>query len=270
MRLRRALVVWLIDFLLLTSGLAEVRVKNELPTVGEVIDRSLERAEWSRDQNWEATYTFTLVTVREKLNRDNTVDKRQERVYKNLPIAGIPYPRLVEKNGQSLNRVELEEEKKKEREFRQKLERGKYPRPGNENSVAFNEDLVGRYNAELSGIEEIHGRSAYVLSFSPKEGDLPVRRRIDRALNKAEGTIWIGTENYQIFRVEFELKQKVRMWWGLLGSLSEVKGRLDRTEVDDGVWLPSRFDLYVKGRALFRSLHFKSAVRWHGFKKFLE
>jgi len=106
-----------------------------------------------------------------------------------------------------------------------------------------------------------------VLAYRPKEGKLPVNRRIDRALNKAEGRIWVDQESYEVSRIEFILKEKVKLWWGLIGSIQEVKGTVQRQEVDPGVWFPTGFDLYLKGRIFFRSLHSRQQVRWSEFDR---
>ena len=113
----------------------------------------------------------------------------------------------------------------------------------------------------------MEGRINYVLAYRPKEGKLPVKRRMDRALNKAEGRIWVDQESYEVSRIEFELKEKVKLWWGILGSIQKVKGTVQRQEVDSGVWFPTGFDLYLKGRILFRSLHSRQKVRWSEFNR---
>ena len=55
-----------------------------------------------------------------------------------------------------------------------------------------------------------------------------MRRRIDRALNKASGQLWIDQETFEAARIELELIDKVRLWWGVVGSISHARGSLDR------------------------------------------
>ena len=73
------------------------------------------------------------------------------------------------------------------------------------------------------------------LSFEPKSGKLPVRRRNDRTLNNSRGRVWLDQESYEIARVEFELKGPTRISWRILGFISRVDGMLDRKEGDDGI-----------------------------------
>jgi hypothetical protein len=202
------------------------------------------------------------------LDGKGALKERDEEVLENVLIEGFPYQRLIEKNGQALNEKERKEEEKRRAEFREKMAKRKDPTRNEEGSFSFNQDLVDRFDFSLEGVEELEGGSNYVLSYKPKENKLPVKRRIDRALNKAEGRIWVDQESYEISRVEFELKEKVKLWWGLIGSIHEVKGTVQRQEVDSGVWFPTGFDLYLKGRIFFSSLHSRQQVRWSEFDRF--
>jgi hypothetical protein len=69
-----------------------------------------------------------------------------------------------------------------------------------------------------------------------------VRRRIDRALNNSSGTIWFDRETYSIAKLNFELMEKMKIWWGVIGSISQMRGN-------------------------FRSLHQKQILRWTDFDK---
>ena len=51
-------------------------------------------------------------------------------------------------------------------------------------------------------------------------------------------------------------------------KIATVKGTVQRQEVDSGVWFPTGFDLYLKGRIFFRSLHSRQHVRWGEFDRF--
>ena len=263
---RGALILLLLHGSVFPSAWGQTLGRGPLPRVGDIIERALKRAKWSEGQNPGARYSSLQHASFQQLDESGRVKKQEERVYNVFPIGGVPYRRLVEKDGRALTKEELEEERKRERNFGKRL-----AQEGDSRSavaqISFNENLIRRYKAVLQGIEETGGHSFYVLSFRPKSRNLPVRRQIDRALNKAEGKIWIDTEEYEIFRVEFELTEKVKMWWGILGSLSKVKGRLDRVEIGDGLWFPKRFDLYMKGRKLFRSFHFRRKVLWSEFER---
>ncbi len=236
-------------------------------TATQVLEEVMARAAQGDQRDLVKQYRFKVLRVRDKLDGQGGLKERDEEVFENVLIQGLPYQRLIEKNGQALTEKERKKEEKRESEFLEEIAKREDSTRDQENEFSFNRDLVGRFDFSLEGVEEVEGRSNYVLAYRPKEGKLPVKRRMDRALNKAEGRIWVDQESYEVSRIEFELKEKVKLWWGILGSIQKVKGTVQRQEVDSGVWFPTGFDLYLKGRILFRSLHSRQKVRWSEFDR---
>ena len=255
--------------LLAIPGTAVGASEDEL-SAQDIVDRAIERAEWNDSKNFEARFSFKMVNESEKLDKKGRVKEREERVYENQPIDGAPYMRLVEKDGRPLNEKELKKERKREEKYRKRL--AAKSEPDDEEHVAFDEDLVSRYNVHRQGMEDIRGRPAYIISFEPKSGPLPTKKRMDRALNKSAGRLWIDAETYEIAQLEFELLDKVKMWWGFIGSIKQMRGRLQREPVDgyQDVWLPSRFDIYMNGRIFFKTLHRNEKMEWSDFRKLPE
>ncbi len=233
----------------------------------QILEEVIARASREDQRELVKQYRFKVLRVRDKLDGQGELKERDEEVYENVLIEGFPYQRLIEKNGQALTEKERKEEEKRRSEFREKIAKREDPTRDEEGAFSFDQHLVGRFDFSLEGVEELTGRSNYVLAYRPKEGKLPVERRIDRALNKVEGRIWVDQESYEVSRVEFELKEKVKLGWGLIGSIQEVKGTVRREEVNAGVWFPTGFDLYLKGRIFFRSLHSRQQVRWSEFNR---
>ena len=79
-----------------------------------------------------------------KLDREGQVKEQEQRLYRNVPIRGVPYSRLEEINNRPLTEDELEDERKRERKFRERLAKGKDPQGEDEQSVHLDEDLVQR------------------------------------------------------------------------------------------------------------------------------
>jgi hypothetical protein len=233
----------------------------------QILEEAMARADQEDERELVKQYRFKVFRVRDKLDKKGELKERDEEVLENVLIEGFPYQRLIEKNGQALTEKERKEEGKRESEFREKIAKREDPTRDGENDFSFNQDLVDRFDFSFEGVEELESGSSYVLSYKPKAGKLPVKRRIDRALNKAEGRVWVDQESYEISRVEFELKEEVKLWWGLIGSIHEVKGTVQRQEVNSGVWFPTGFDLYLKGRIFFSSLHSRQQVRWSEFDR---
>lgn len=237
------------------------------PSAADIIAKAIEAQERHERAGNEVKYDYELVSITEKLDDDGEPRETEQDLYRSHHIQGVAYERLIEKDGRDLDAKELEKENEREEKFRDKLAKGEAKHNDADDRVAFNEELLGRYDIELTEIRSLSGRDCYVLRFEPKPGKLPVRRTIDRALNQAEGHLWIESESFEIARIEFELRDKVQLWWGMMGSISKMSGALQRHPMPDGIWLPKRFDFYMKGRMLFRSIHVRQKVIWEDFEK---
>ena len=248
-----------------TCGISLGQSSPAQPSEKEILSRALERALANDRRRSEQAYSFRHLRISEKLNKQAQPTRVERRLYQVVPVGNVRYERLLEKDGKPLNKKEQEAERRNEQKFRQRIEGAGDGGSPDEDEIRFNRNLVDRYDFRVAGTEELHGREVYRLTFEPKSRKLPVMRRIDRALNNSCGSVWLDQESYEIVRVEFELMRPTRIWWGILGSISRVDGRLDRKEGRDGVWFPSYFRLYLNGRILFRSLHSRLESHWSDF-----
>jgi hypothetical protein len=249
-----------------SAGITEAGATADLPSADEVIERALAQAEERDTQRLEASYTFYSLSKSEKLDKEGNPKETETRKYRNVPYKGHSYARLIEINGAPLDAEDKREEEERESQFREKVDKGEPPEESEEERMAFDEELVSRYDFEMIGLEQVGGRWAYAIGFEPKDGKLPARRRIDRALNKSSGTIWFDRESYSIAKLQFELTEKMKIWWGFIGSISKMRGNLEFQPVEKDVWMPSRFEFYINGRIFFRSLHQNQILSWSDFE----
>ena len=233
----------------------------------DIVQKAIEVQKQHEDAGNEVKYDYDLVSVTEKLDKQGEVKEVEEQLYSSDHIEGVAYERLIEKDGRKLTDKEIKRERKREEKFRKKLAKGEAKHNDADDRVAFDEELLSRYDVERVDVRPLGGRECYVLRFEPKPSKLPVKRTVDRALNKALGHIWIDTESFEIARIEFELREKIRFWWGMMGSVSKMSGMFQRHPMPDDVWLPERFDFYIKARMLFRSIHVRQQIVWNDFQK---
>lgn len=242
------------------------RAESEgIPSVREILDRALEVQRINRESGIDVKFDYEILNVSEKLDDDGEIDETEERLYVSHHIGDVPYERLVRKDGEGLTEKEIEQEDEREEEFRKKVESGGWEDGEEDDRIVFDERLISRYDIELDRIRPLAGRDCYVLAYEPRNGKLPNDKRLDRVLNKSSGTLWIDTDTFEVARVEFDLDEKVGLWFGIIGSISEMTGRFDRRPVADGAWLPDNLELYLRGRILFRGLHVREKVEWRGF-----
>ncbi len=240
---------------------------EQTPAADEIIRRAVERAKRVEEEEVEAGYAFRQHVVTEKLDANGNVKSRDLRLYEAIPIEGLHYARLLEKDGQPLAGEEVKKEQEREKKFRAEIAEIRQRRKQNPDRVRFNEELVSRYRWELASEEVVNDRPTFVLSFEPKSKDLPVKRRIDRMLNKMAGKLWVDKQEYEVVKVEARLLERVTMWGGLIASISDFTLTFEQTRVDDGVWLPYRLSQYIKGRFFFSSIHQRSQQQASDFQK---
>jgi hypothetical protein len=264
-------ITWVLAFFLVTAlplirAQVPPKADTTLPSAHEIIKRALKRADWIREQGYEDRLTGEHISVKEELDDNKDVKSREEILYRVYPLDGYLYYERLAVDGKPLTKEELKQRKE---DFRKKVAAstsGEGEKQDDDNEIKFNEDLISRYEAEVEGVESIDGRPAYVLTFQPKQGKLPVRRRIDHALNSSRGKLWIDKEEFGLVRVQFELFQPVKLWAGILGKVSAITGDLEQTRVADGVWLPRDLAIYLKGRVLFKSFHQQRQLQWRDLK----
>ena len=181
----RATLFWLIGVLLMGALAWGTGQEGKTPlqplTVTQVLEMAMERAAQEDQRELVSKYRFKVFRVRDKLDGQGGLKERDEELFENVLIQGVPYQRLIEKNGQALTEKERKKEEKRESEFREKIAKREDPTGDEENGFSLNQDLVGRFDFSLEEVEEVDGRSNYVLAYKPKEGKLPVKRQIGRA-----------------------------------------------------------------------------------------
>ncbi len=235
-----------------------------------LILRALERAAWYEEQNVAARYRARMTKEVRRFDRSGGVRTRDVGEYEVAPIDGVPFERRLTFGDRPLNAAERSREDQREAAFREELRRSAQESGSDDSEedddVVFNAELVARYVFTLEEEERFRNRPSYRIAFEPRPGRLPVRRRIDYALNKARGRVWIDRDTYEPARVEFELIDRVRLWWGMLGTIRHARGSLDRGPVLGGVWARIQFEIYSDVRVVFRHTRRAEFRRWRDFE----
>ena len=233
-------------------------------TAREIVSRAVEQAKWARERGYEDRLQGEHISVREDLTDDKGVRYREEILYRVYPVDGHLYYERMAVNGEPLSEDERRQRKEDfSKEIAEQEAKGEEEDDG---EIKFDEELISRYDSELAREVVIGGRDAYLIEFEPKTGKLPVRRRIDHALNNSRGRIWIDKQDYGVARVQFELIKPVTLWAGLLGKVGAVEGDFQQVRLADGVWVPENLRLYMKGRVLFKSFHQRRTLQWQSLQ----
>ena len=214
------------------------------------------------------SYRALMTSERREFGGSGEITEETPVEWEAVPLDGATFTRRLQIDGRPLTEDEGKRELEREAEFRQRLRRlraGETEPEDDENTVIFDEELVARYDLTLDGEEPLRNRPSYRIAFAPRGGDLPVRRAIDRALNRARGRIWIDRETREVARLEFELIDRVRLWWGLVGTIHHFRGSLDRGPVLDGIWGSLQDESYSDIRFFFSRSRRASIRRWRDY-----
>jgi hypothetical protein len=239
-------------------------------TADQIVERAVARADRQRRAQADLNFTATISEANERLDGDGNVEETELFTYRQYPFEGVLFEELVAQDGVPLDADDLRDVAQGKEEFaeqvRERLEDGEDPRPPDQNRVDFDEEFAARYDYSIIGEDVVNGHLCWAIYLSPRDGDLPVRRAIDNALNNSTGHLWISMDDYGLVRVEFEMARSVRFWFGLLGTLRNTTGHLEFERVTDGVWLPTIVDIRADTRGvLFRNARRRIVRIWDDY-----
>lgn len=251
----------------LASGSLAAPAAGQDWTAEQIVERAVARADEQRGARTDLLYRATFESITEKLSGDGEVEDAERTTYEQYPLEGVLYEELVAREGEPLSADDVRKERERRRDFveevRERRARGEDdPRPEDENRVELNEDFVSRYQFSIVGEEQREGHDCWIVQLVPRPGDLPVNRRIDTALNKSTGRLWIAKEDFGLSRVEFEMDEPVRFWGGIAGTLRNTVGRLQFTRTDEGAWVPRRIDIRLDLRIVFWNIRRRIVREW--------
>lgn len=235
----------------------------------EIVQRALESAK--AQEGTVLQFESMMLSIVESLDGEGSVKKEEKAVYRRYPILGAVYDEMVEKDGRPLTAKELVKEKKQKDKFVRKVQertsRGESPQPEDDQRVEFNEEFISRYRLELTGEEILRGHGCWVVYIEPREGKLPVRRRIDHALNNSTGRLWITKNEYSLARVEFAMQQPFKYWGGLIAVIRNTVGKLNFEPVEANVWMPADFIIELDLRVLFKNIRRRITMSWSDYRR---
>jgi len=273
-RLPRALVISFVAVLGLSAGPsgqtssppASTTPGPDADSVGEIMAQAMARARTQDEAGTELEFESLILTTVDSIDGDEQVTETETALHKRYPLSGAVYEELVEKDGEPLDEDELREEQKRKDEFQAKAiaaaEDGDRVETDDERQLRFDQELMGRYRAEVVGQETLRGERCWVVDFEPREGKLPENTRMDKVLNRSTGRLYVSQQDHGIMRIEFELNKPVRYVWGLIASLSHGVGGIDFQRVEPNVWIPQRFDMRIDIRVFFRTARRRVVREW--------
>ena len=205
-----------------------------------IVEGALERAPRQQESAVELDFKYVTEGRVESLDGEGNVTRTETTRRRHYPLEGYLYSELIERDGQPLDTGDARAERERKAEFireaRRHAARGERYDP-DEMSVDFDTDLMDRYHTTFAGTDVVRGDSCWVIRFEPREGRLlPDNRRIDKALNRSTGFLWITQDGYRVARVTFEMQRPFRWLWGIAGTLRHATGQFDLQWIEPNLW----------------------------------
>ena len=204
-----------------------------------IIERALDVAAGQRDSALAGHFEYVTAGTVESLDSAGNVTRTETSRRHHYFLEGHFYSELIERDGRSLDADDARDERKKRAKFaveaRRHAARGERYDP-DEMHVEFDSQLMQRYRTTLVGNDVVRGDPCWVIRFEPRASKLPDDKRIDKALNRSTGHLWITQAGYRVARVTFEMQQPFRWLWGIAGTLRHATGQLDLQWIQPNLW----------------------------------
>ena len=175
-----------------------------------------------------------------------------------MMIDGSPYERLVAVNQKPLPPDQQEQEQKKldatiaKRQHESQQERAdriaKYQKDRNRDH-ALMEQLTKAFDFTLIGERKLNGYDVYLLHARPRPGYRPPSMET-RVLTGMQGQLWIDKKTSQWVKIEAEVIQPVSIAGFLARVEPGTRFEMEKTPVDNGVWLVKHFSMRARARVL--------------------
>jgi hypothetical protein len=247
------------------SGLAQNLLRAETPPADQVIQKAVARTQQS-ESSAVPDFSYRKLTMTEELDGAGNVKERREKVYEISYRDGLSHASLLQVNGHAPTDEDRKKQSDNESSFRQLLGQAKTMKADNRENF-LTPDLVAHFDFAFVNQTNLNGRTAYQISFTPKNPEPPEHHLVDRVLNRVSGTLWIDADEFEVARAEVFLNSEVNLLGGVLGSLKKLAYTLERTRVADGIWLSTLSSGDFQGRKLLDSTHIKTKSESVNFKR---
>lgn len=263
MKVRSSIIGCSLTVLFALTGPVHLRAGTAL-TVDDVIQKAVARGQVDQ-QGIVPNFTYRKMTVTEELDGSGKVKEHREKLYEVSYREGLSHSTLLQVNGHPPSDSDLKQQTDNEMSVRQITGDAKRVKGDNRENF-LTPELVARFDFTLVTLTNVNGRGAYVISFQPKNPQLPVHHMVDRLLNEISGTLWIDADEFEVARAEISLRSEVNLLGGIIGSLKKLSYTLERTRVADGVWFSTLSNGDFQGRKLLDATHIKTksqSVHFH-------
>jgi hypothetical protein len=236
-----------------------------LPNPSVLKERVLARAKEIEKSGVQELYEYRRTSVRREMKEDGTVKSLEETQYQMVPRDGLPYPRLLSKNGATPSAKDIEDEEKRYQRARKRLEERRRTGKTTSEDRVLSREILDRFDFIIEEREALNGRSAIRVALKPKAG-LKDRTQTDKVLNRLAGHVWVDEADYELVRADMQLTEPVS-FYAILGVARKLRAVYEAQMVDAGVWFPARFELEIDARRLVSNIRTKQTEQYFEYRR---
>lgn len=242
----------------------------------EIVRRSVEIDH--RTLELARNYTCQNHEIIKHLGKNGEVKSTEVKTFDINFYYGEEYARLIQRDDKPLSEKDQKKEDEKLEKFLAKF-RNETPeerekrlakeKKQREEGRAFLRDVVNAYDFRLVGEEPVDGAESYVIDATPRPDFKPTQPHAGM-LKNIKGRLWIEKKNYNWVKVEAEATDTISYGLVLFRIHPGSHFVLEKTLVNDEVWLLKRLDVDGGARiALFKNENVHQEDVLSDFRKFV-
>jgi len=202
--------------------------------------------------------------------------KTEIRTYDVLQIEGTMWRRLIAKDDRPLppdeerkeqQRIDKETRKRASESPADRQKRIAKHKKEQQDDEEMQREILEAFNFRLAGRESISGVPCLVIEATPKPGYRP-RRKQAGMMKHFAGRLWITEATNNFVKSEARVLDDISFGWFLAKLRKGGQFAVERTRVNEEVWLPRSISLRLGGRALIKQINMEVQATYSDYKKF--
>lgn len=215
--------------------------------------------------NYEKDYHAALKYNYMQRDVEKTDAGRKVTISQVMVVDGLPFEKVLSKNGQPLTAEQQRHEDEKYQKFlaessapgAQQKKIAEYER-----ARSFLREVPNAFDFQLLPEQTINGRPNYVIECTPKADYQPKDSKA-RMFGKIKATLWVDKQDMRWTKAHADVIDTVAIGWIMARIGPGAKISMVQTRVADNLWLPSEIDvdglakiMLVKNRAIGEQVYF--------------
>ena len=225
----------------------------------------------------EREYTYIERAEEHRLDGKGQLKSSESKTHEIMVLYGEHVERLIAKDDKPLSEKEAAKEeeriqkltdKRKNENEEQRKKRLAQEEKDREDGRKFVGEVADAYNFHFMGVENIEGRTTYVIDAEPRP-DFQPHLKEAKILPKFRFRAWIDQTESQWVKLDAECIDTVSLGWFLARIHKGSRLLLDQTRVNDEVWLPRHVAVKIDVRlALLKNFNVEADMTYRDYRKF--